>query len=155
LPVSSAISIRIMIDGAIRDKSMDSQDELAELEAERDQLQSMIAYQEHSGLRLSLPPLWLLFVVAGVTCGIGFLIVAGVVAGQIDLSFAALSMVFLILAAYILTRKIDIFGASFRISEIFGAINLAPEFRTPGEPQIRQRLSDCETRIKQLKERRS
>lgn len=129
-------------------------DELAALEAERDRLRSMIAYQERPSLNFPLTPNWFRFVVFGVTCGIGVLIAAGVLAGQIDLSFVVLSIVFLALAAYILTGKMNVFGSSIRVGDIFGILALSPELSTPGESQIRQRLADCEVRIMQLKEGR-
>jgi hypothetical protein len=87
--------------------NMTDQDELAQLEAERDRLLSMIAYQNGPFYRTSLKfraPAW--FVVGAIVliCGIGALIVAGLLAGQISASGLVFSVVGLTLLAYILTK---------------------------------------------------
>ncbi|MGY3623025.1 hypothetical protein [Bradyrhizobium sp. USDA 10063] len=140
-------------------RSVTYRDELAELEAERDRLRSMIAYHECPALdfpQLPQLPLWLRFVLVGIACGIGALIVAGVLAGQISVSFVVFSVVFLALAAYILPLKFSVFGTSMQIGDLVGFLGtFPPQLATPGEPEVRQRLSDCEAKIMKLKERRS
>jgi hypothetical protein len=133
---------------------MSGQDELVRLEAERDRLISMIAY--HDRPMLQTPPWfripqWFGLVAVGMICGIGTLIVAGIFAGQIALSGLVLSIVFLGLAAYILTRKIMVFGTTFRVGDMLTGWPAGPP---AGEPETRQRLADCESRIMKLKEDR-
>jgi hypothetical protein len=133
---------------------MAGQDELAQLEAERDRLLSMIAYHDGPVLQTSpwfqIPP-WLRWVAVGMICGIGALIVAGIVAGQIALSGLVFSVVFLGLAAYILTRKITVFGINFRVGD---TLTGWPTRQPAGEPEARRHLADCEARIMKLKESR-
>jgi hypothetical protein len=143
---------------------MASQDELAQLEAERDRLRSMIAY--HSGPFYRTPrgfraPAWFVVVAIAIICGIGALIVAGVLAGQISASGFVFLVLFLVvglpLLAYISTRRITVFGAPLFVGEIlalFGGIVTAPKGRPAGEPETHQRLADCEARIVKLKEGR-
>jgi hypothetical protein len=128
-------------------KSVIHRDELAELETERDRLRSMIAYHTRPSFDFPQLPLWFRFVLIGIACGIGALMVAGVLAGQISLSFAVFSVVFLAVAAYILTVKFSVFGTSMRIGDFLDYLT------TPGAPEARQRLLDCETQITKLKER--
>src|SRR5438270_1106513 len=100
-------------------------EELAQLEAERDRLLSMIAYHDRPVLQTPpwfQIPQWFRLIAAGMICGIGALIVAGIFAGQIALSGLVFSVVFLGLAAYILTRKITV-------------------WQPAGEPQAHQRLA--------------
>jgi hypothetical protein len=134
---------------------MTYRDELAELEAERDRLQSMIAYHERAGLSLHLDlPLWFRLVLLGIACGIGALVIAGVLADQISLSYVVFAVVFLAVTAYISTLKFSVFGTSMRVGDLVGFLTLTPTIPTPGAPEIRQLLSDCETQIMKLKERR-
>jgi hypothetical protein len=130
------------------------QDELAQLEEERDRLLSMIAYHNRPLLRvpaLSPAPAWFVVVAIAVICGIGVSIVAGVFAGQISTSGFVFLVVGLPLLAYILSREITVFGLTFHLFQI---VILAPGGRPPGEPEVRQRLADCEARIMKLKEGR-
>ena len=142
---------------------MAGQDELSQLEAERDRLLSMIAY--HNGPfypmrsarapRLASPgaqtPVW--FAVAGIAivCGIGILMVAGFFAGQVPGSSILFVVVGLPLLAYIFARKVTVFGITFRAGEL---LSLSSE-QIAGEPEALQRLADCEARIAKLKEGRS
>jgi hypothetical protein len=74
-------------------------------------------------------------------------------AGQIDPSLVIFLIVFLGLTAYISTRKINAFGTSMRIFDLLSYLVLIAN-PTPGAPELRDRLSNCEARIMQLKERR-
>jgi hypothetical protein len=133
---------------------MAGQDELAQLETERDQLLSMIAYHDHPMLQTPSwfqIPQWFRYVAVGMICGIGALIVAGIFAGQIAPSGLVYTVVFLGLAAYILTRKITVFGITFRV---WDTLLGWPTGQPAGEPEARQRLTDCEARIMKLKEGR-
>lgn len=132
---------------------MADRDELAELEAERDRLRTMIAYYEHPDIGFPELPPWFRNVLTGIACGVAALVAVGMLAGQIDPSLVIFLVVFLALTAYISTRKINAFGASVRVFDLLSylALKAAP---TPGAPELRDRLSNCENRIMQLKERR-
>jgi hypothetical protein len=133
---------------------MTGMEELAQLEAERDRLISMIAYHDRPVLQTPpwfQIPQWSRLVAVGMICGIGVLIVAGIFAGQIALSGLVFSVVFLGLAAYILTRKVTAFGITFRVGD---TLTGWPTGQPAGEPEARHRLADCEARIMRLKEGR-
>jgi Flp pilus assembly protein TadB len=123
------------------------QDELVQLEAERDRLLSMIAY--HDRPMMSQAPSWFRLLTVAMICVFLFLIVAGISAGQVQLSAVVFLVVFVGLAAYILTRKMTLFGVTFRIGDMFAE---GPVGQPAGEPQIRQRLAGCEARIERLRE---
>ena len=132
---------------------MAGRDDLAQLEEERDRLLSMIAYHNRPLLRgpaLSPAPAWFVVVAIAVICGIGVSIVAGVIAGQISASAILFLVVGLPLLAYILTRKIAVFGTSLFMGEIL-ALFLGGSGRPAGESEACQRLADCEARIMELK----
>ena len=142
---------------------MTGQDELAQLEAERDRLLSMIAYHNgpfypmrsaraRQGSSGPQAPAW--FSVAGIAivCGLGVLIVAGGFAGQIPVSFAVFVVVGLPLLAYVFTQKVTVFGIPFRVGSLLA---LGSSEQLAGEPEALQRLADCEERIMNLKEGRS
>jgi hypothetical protein len=134
---------------------MAGRDELAQLEEERDRLLSMIAYHDRRPFLRAPPgraPVWFVVVAIAVICGIGVSLVAGVFAGQISASAILFLVVGLPLLAYISTRKIAVFGTTLFIGEILA---LTPVERPAGEPEVRQRLADCEARIMKLKEGRS
>jgi hypothetical protein len=135
---------------------MVSQDELAQLEAERDRLLSMIAYHNRSHLPpWSAAPTWFVVVAVAIICGIGVSLVAGLFAGQISSSGFLFLVVGLPLLAYILTRKITVFGTSLFMGEIIFGLFLGGSGPPAGEFQARQRLADCQARIMELKEGRS
>jgi hypothetical protein len=131
-------------------------DELAQLEAERDRLLSMIAYHNPPlpGFRA---PAWFVVVALAIICGIGISLVAAVFAGQISTSTLLFLVVGLPVLAYISTRKITMFGTTLSTGEIFALLSgeFGPAGQPAGEPQARQRLADCEARIMKLKEGRS
>jgi hypothetical protein len=132
---------------------MTDRDELTELELERDRLRSMIAYYEQPEIGFPELPLWFCHVLLGIACIVAAFVAAGMLAGQIDPSPVIFSVVFLIVTAYISTRKIKIFGTSMRIFDLLSYLVLTAS-PTPGAPEIRQRLSNCEARITELRERR-
>jgi len=88
---------------------MADQNELAQLESERDRLLAVIAYHDRR-VPAGRAPAWFIVAAIAIICGIGTLIVAGLFSGQIALSDLIFSVVFLGLAANILTRKIAVFG---------------------------------------------
>jgi hypothetical protein len=139
---------------------MASQDELAQLRTERDQLLSMIAYHNRRFNRAarSFPaPAWFVVVAIAIICVIGLLILAGIFAGQISAPGVLFVVVGLPLLAYISTRRITVFGNSLFVAEIlavFGGGIPAPIGGPVGEGEARQRLADCEARIMRLKEGR-
>jgi hypothetical protein len=102
---------------------MSDKDELAELEAERDRSRSIIAYHERPTFTfwLSFAP-WARSILIGLTFGVGAMIVAGVLAGQIEISSIILIIfliLFLLVAAYIFTRKISVSVISMLVNVLF------------------------------------
>jgi hypothetical protein len=132
---------------------MTDRDELADLEAERDRLRSLIALYERPDIGFPELPSWLWYVLLGALCVMAALVAADMLTGQVDPTLVIFSVVFLVLTAYISRRKINAFGTSMRIFDLLSylALTMSP---TPGEPELRQRLSNCESKIMQLRERR-
>ena|ERR1700732_2723455 len=132
---------------------MAGQDELAQLQAERDQLLSMIAYHNHPSLRVppGRAPAWFVLVIVAILCGIGVSIVVGFIAGQIDPPVFIFLVVVLPLSTYIFGRRVTVFGITFRVVDTLLGW---PTGQPAGEPEARQRLADCEARIIKLKEGR-
>jgi hypothetical protein len=139
-------------------QNMAGQDELAQLEAERDRLLSMMDYHNRrfSQLPPGRAPVWFVVVAMGIICIIGISIIAGVLAGQIPASPVLFLIVGLPLLAYISTRKITVFGRTFFMVEMLGLFFGDGTFLggRAGETEARQRLADCEARIMKLKEGR-
>jgi hypothetical protein len=132
---------------------MTDRDELADLEAERDRLRTMIALYEHPDIGFPELPLWLRYVLLGAGCGAAALVAIWMLAGQIDPWLVIFLVVFLSLTAYISTRKINAFGTSVRIFDLLSYLALTAS-PTPGADELRQRLLNCESKIMQLRERR-
>ena len=132
---------------------MTERDELAELEAERDRLRTMISYYERPDIGFPELPLWFRHVLLGAAGVIAVVLAAGMLAGEIDPALVIFLVVFLSLTAYISTRKINAFGTSMRIFDLLSYLALIAS-PTPGEGELRQRLLNCESKIMQLKERR-
>jgi hypothetical protein len=129
------------------------QDELAQLEAERDRLLSMIAYQNGPFYRISLKfrmLAWFVVVAIAIIFVVTALIVAG--AGQISASGLVFSVVGLALLAYILARRMTVFDSPFFAGEILIPSGDGSVVRRPGEREAHQRLAECEARIVKLKE---
>jgi hypothetical protein len=132
---------------------MTDRDELSDLEAERDRLRSMIALYEHPDIGFPELPLWFRRVLVGAFCGVAALVAVWMLAGQIDPWLVIFLVVFLVLTAYISTRKINAFGTSVRVFDLLSYLALTAS-PTPGAGELRDRLSNCEARIMQLRERR-
>src|SRR5215813_373313 len=132
---------------------MTDQDELADLEAERDRLRSLIALYERPDIGFPELPAWFCYVLLGIASVIAVLVGAGMLAGQIDPLLVIFAVVFLSLTAYISTRKINAFGKSMRVFDLLSFVTLTM-LPGPRAPELRQRLSNCESRIMELKERR-
>jgi hypothetical protein len=128
-------------------------DELADLEAERDRLRSLIALYEQPDIGFPSLPTWFGYVLLGIASVTAVLVGAGMLAGEIDPTPVIFAVVFLTLTAYISTRKINAFGKSMRVFDLlsFATLTTLPG---PRAPELRQRLSTCESRIVELKERR-
>jgi hypothetical protein len=136
---------------------MADQNELAQLELERERLLSMIAHHNGPFYRTKLglrAPTWFVAVAATIIVGIGFLIVAGIFADQISAPGVLLLVVGLPLSAYILTRRVTVFGTPVLAGDILANFWGPTGRPAAGEPETRQRLADCEARIVELKERR-
>ena len=134
------------------DANIADQDELAQLEAERDQWLSMIAYQNGPSYQLSLKfRILAWFVVVAIIFVAAALNVAGILAGQISASGLVFSVVGLALLAYILVRRNTVFDSPFFAGEI---VVPSRDGTPPGEREAQQRLAECEARIVKLKEGR-
>jgi hypothetical protein len=127
-------------------------DELADLEAERDRLRSLIAYYERPDIGFPELPGWFSYVLLGIAGVVAVLVGAEMLAGQIDPSLVIFAVVFLTLTAYISTRKINAFGTSMRVFDLLSFLTLTT-LPGPGAGELRQRLSNCEIRITELKQR--
>jgi hypothetical protein len=132
---------------------MTDKDELADLEAERDRLRSLIAYYERPDIGFPELPAWFCNILLGLSCVVAVLVAVGMLAGQIDPSPVIFAIVFLVLTAYISTRKINAFGTSMRVFDLLSYLTLTT-LPGPRAPELRQRLSNCESRIMELRERR-
>jgi hypothetical protein len=132
---------------------MTDRDELADLEAERDRLRTMIAYYERPDIGFPELPVWLQRVLMGAGCGMAGLVAVWMLAGEVDPLLVIFLVVFLSLTAYISTRKINAFGTSVRIFDLLSYLALTAS-PTPGADELRDRLSNCERKIMQLRERR-
>jgi hypothetical protein len=136
---------------------MADQDELAQLEAERDRFLSMIAYQNGPFYRISLKyrtPAWSVVVAIAIIFVVAALIVVGLLAGQISGSGLVFSVVGLALLAYILTRGITVSSSSLFTGEILVPFGDGVIGAVPGEREAHQRLAECEARFMKLKEGR-
>ena len=131
-------------------KSMTERNELANLEAERDRLRSMITYYERGNISFPELPAWFCYVLLGIGCIVSIFVAAGMLAGQIDPSPVIFAVVFLVATAYISTRKINAFGTSMRVFDALSHWILITH-AAPGAPELRQRLSQCERRIVELR----
>jgi nitrate reductase NapE component len=125
-------------------------DEIAELEAERDRILSMIAY--HNSGFYSKPSEarqeWSNAFAIAAVCVFGALCVAGLFSMGL-FAVGILVSAGVALLAYFFTRKVTLFGVTFQVGE---ALLLAPNGRPAGEPETLQRLAHCEARIAKLKE---
>jgi hypothetical protein len=131
-------------------KCMTERDELANLEAERDRLRSLIALYERPDIGFPELPAWFGHVLLGIAGLAALAVAAGMLAGQIDASLVIFAVVFLSLTAYISTRKINAFGKSMRVFDLLGYLTLTT-LPGPRAPELRQRLSNCESRIVELR----
>ncbi|WP_439922499.1 hypothetical protein [Nitrobacter sp. JJSN] len=125
---------------------MAERDELAQLEAERARLLSMIAYQNRSMRRRSP---WLKAAALGFLCGSVVFVVVAIASIQNSVSDLILFIGFVGLSGYIFTRKVTVFGITIPVIAI---ITLSPGGPSAGETETRRRLADCEARIAKLKE---
>jgi hypothetical protein len=73
---------------------MTDQDELAELEAERDRLRTMSDYYERPEIGFPELPLWFRYFLLGAACVIAVWVAVGMLAGEIDPSLVIFSVVF-------------------------------------------------------------
>lgn len=140
-------------------------DELAQLETERDWLRSMIAYQKRRNpvpIVAAFQNKWADAVAIGVLSGFGIVFVVGfslallAVLLAVQFYIGLLILIGVALLAYLLTRKVTIFGVRYYVGEALVAIVCpAGPAETPGESQTLQRLAECDARIARLKEGRS
>jgi hypothetical protein len=131
----------------------DRDDELAELEAERDRLRSLIAYYERPDISFPELPTWFGYVLVGIVCLVGVYVAVKLLTGQIDAKLVIFPVVFLTLTAYIFTRKINAFGTNMRVFDLLSHLALIAS-PTPGAPELRKRLLNCESKIMEVRGRR-
>ena len=132
---------------------MVNQDELAQLETERDRLQSMIAY--HNGSSYGRPSQlrahgWFVVVAVVLICGVAGSLIAAVFAGQLSPLGPIAVLAGLALLAYILSRRVTLFGVTFFLGEVFSGY---PTGHPVGENEARERLAKCEAQIVKLRKR--
>ena len=131
----------------------DQDNELADLEAERDRLKSLIALYARPEIGFPELPGWFGYVLVGVVGLVGIYVAVEMLTGQIEPSLVIFLVVFLGVTAYISTRKINAFGTTMRVFDLLSYLALVAS-PTPGEPELRDRLSNGERKISQLRERR-
>ena len=136
-----------------QENGVTGRDELADLEAERDRLRSLIALHEHPDIGFPELPPWFWYVLLGAAGVIAVVVAGEMLAGQIDPTLVIFSVVFLALTAYISTRKIRAFGKSTRIFDLLSFVALTT-LAGPRASELRQRVPDCESRIMELQDRR-
>src|SRR5882724_13676625 len=108
----------------LNERGMTDRDELADLEAERDRLRSLIAYYERPDIGFPELPAWFCYVLLGIAGVIAVVVAAEMLAGQIDPLLIIFPVVFLVLPAYISTRKINAFGKSMRVFDLLSFLTL-------------------------------
>ena len=113
----------------------------------------MIAYCEQPEIGFPELPLWFRHVLLGIACCVAIVVAVAMLAGRLDPLTVIFPIVFLTLTAYICTRKIKAFGTSMRVFDLLSYLTLTT-LPGPKAPELRQRLSNCESRIMELKERR-
>jgi hypothetical protein len=138
-------------------------DELSRLEAQREQLLSMITEMELETENL-LPP-WFRMVMLFAVAGIGIALVAGLISGQIALSGITWAVVIVGLLLFILSRRVNIGGTRFYVWQSIWPLvwglsldgsSLPPVFNPQpvSKSEVRDQLAECEARIAKLKEDR-
>ena len=130
----------------------DQDNELADLEAERDRLKSLIALYARPEIGFPELPGWFGYVLVGIVGLVGIYVAVEMLTGQIEPSLVIFLVVFLGVTAYISTRKIKAFGTTMRVFDLLSYLALVAS-PTPGEPELRQRLSNCESKIMELRAR--
>ena len=135
------------------------QNELAQLEAERNRLLSMIAYHKgpYSREAIDSVPIWHGALIASVISGVVIAALLGLSDDRFSLYLIAWMVLpaSLVSGAYILARGSTVFGIKFDLATVIGAIYMAPTGQPAGEPEALQRLAHCDARIRQLKTDRS
>jgi hypothetical protein len=132
------------------------QDELAQLEAERERLLDMIAYHNGPYFRdnTDSEPIWYGTIIAAGISGVVLATLLGLSDEQFSLYLVAWAVLpaSLVSVAYVLTRGLTALGFQFYpIELLLSVLAMAPSGPPAGEPEILQRLADCEARIAKLK----
>src|ERR1700759_5195663 len=113
----------------------DRDDELTDLEAERDRLRSLIALYERPDIGFPELPAWFGHVLFGIAGVVALVVAAAMLAGQIDPALVIFLVVFLALTAYISTRKINAFGKSMRGFDLLSFVTLTT-LPGPRDPEL-------------------
>jgi hypothetical protein len=133
--------------------------ELARLEAQRDRLLDEIANRKR--ITTKPIPLWLRMVMIVLIAGIGFALLAGVLAGQIARSLIVGLIVIVGLSIFVWRLKVRMPVPLFYFFELVFLMSSAltsngvPYPLQAGKPDARTLLADCEAKISKLKEGRS
>ena len=129
--------------------------ELARLERWRDFLEGKIASEGHEW---TMPPL-VRIIMLGLIGGFGLFVLAGMLSGQIAISFVVWMVALGGLLLFVCNREVHLFGTRFLVGDIVGLILLGmsghPGIGLIGKPDLREQLAECEAEISKLRERRS
>jgi hypothetical protein len=122
-------------------------DELARLEAQRDQLRAAIA-QERTTARWV--PSWFHLITLAMIIGFGLMLFLAEYVSAVGL---ALVVVIGGVLMFILTRRVRIFGKPYYVGLL--AVCLFEGLPVPADSNTRDLLADCEYKISKLKDNRS
>ena len=125
------------------DPNFGHNDELARLEAERDQLRAVIAQE---GSTANWIPSWFHVITLAMITGFGLLLF---LAEYISATGLVWTIVIGGVLMFILTRRVRIFGEPYYVW------SLASTLFEPTDPNARDLLADCEYKISKLKDNRS
>ena len=125
------------------DPNFGHNDELARLEAERDQLRTVIAQE---GSTANWIPSWFHVITLAMIAGFGLLLFLAEYMSAIGLVWTIMISSVLM---FILTRRVRIFGEPYYIW------SLASMLFAPADPNAHDLLADCEDKISKLKDNRS
>ena len=123
-------------------------DELARLEAERDELQAAIAQE---GARPNWMPSWFQAITLAMMGGVGLLLFLA------EYKSAAGLVAIVVIGGvlmFILTRRVRIFGQPYYVGMLAAGVMLEGSSLAT-DPNARDLLADCEYKISKLKDNRS
>jgi len=147
--------VPLVIPSGNRPRSND--DELARLERWRDFLEAKIASEESKQSEWAMPPS-VRIIPLGLIAGFGLVVLAGVFAGEIAISFVVWIVAIGVLLLLVLNREVRLFGTRFLVGDIVELILQGlsghPVLGLIGKPDWHEQLVECEAEISKLRERR-